>query len=188
MVKPLIGLHALIKIFKAPYSNSFFGFFEHFNGAVSIKKLSHGCGFLQPHMEDFYLNWKVLEDNSRFHMQKIYIFFFGVNNKFYMFRCNFTRKIFAASAGSFCCIKNKEISKNIFFIKLPSKVCFFFHILSTAFVGRVSNIYYRYTRFSSFTSKFLIKKVRPSTRGIAKNPVDHPNGGRSKIKQPFMNP
>jgi ribosomal protein L2 len=61
-------------------------------------------------------------------------------------------------------------------------------MLSTAFVGRVSNIYYRFTRFSSFSHRFSIKKKYQTTRGVAKNPVDHPNGGRSKIKQPFLNP
>jgi large subunit ribosomal protein L2 len=60
--------------------------------------------------------------------------------------------------------------------------------MSLAFIGRVSNIYYRYTVFASFNGKYRIKKKEPSTRGIAMNPVDHPNGGRSKIKKPFRNP
>ena len=29
--------------------------------------------------------------------------------------------------------------------------------------------------------------VKKTVRGIAKNPVDHPNGGRSNTKKPFKN-
>lgn len=32
------------------------------------------------------------------------------------------------------------------------------------------------------------RKKAPIVRGIAKNPVDHPNGGNSNIKKPFRTP
>jgi ribosomal protein L2 len=55
-------------------------------------------------------------------------------------------------------------------------------------IGRVSNIFCLYSKYSSFSKCKLIKHKSQTVRGIAKNPVDHPNGGRSKIKQPFLNP
>lgn len=120
--------------------------------------------------------------------EKWFIYFFEINTKFYKFICINTNKSYAAAAGAFCTIKNKEFSKNLFFVKLPSKFCFFFDMFSCAFLGRCSNIYYRYTYFASFSGKFRVKKKYQSTRGIAMNPVDHPNGGRSKVKKPFRNP
>lgn len=36
---------------------------------------------------------------------------------------------------------------------------------------------------------FLHKaKKKITVRGVAKNPVDHPNGGRTKAKQPELSP
>lgn len=32
------------------------------------------------------------------------------------------------------------------------------------------------------------KKKKITVRGVAKNPVDHPNGGRTKAKQPELSP
>jgi hypothetical protein len=188
MLKPYTGLHILIKIFKTSYSNSIFGFFEHYDGSISCKKLGYGVSFNNILFENNYLDFRVINKISSGILQKLHVCFFDVNFKFFLFRCNVTNKLFASSAGTFCTIRNKELSKYTFFIRLPSKKCFFFNMLSTAFVGRVSNIYYRFTRFSSFSHRFSIKKKYQTTRGVAKNPVDHPNGGRSKIKQPFLNP
>lgn len=188
MLNTAIGYHVLIKIFKTSYSNAIFGFFEHYDGLVSIKKLGYGVTFFKKYLEGNNLDLNMWQYTNRHILQKLYIYFFDVNYKFFLFRCGLTNKIFATSAGTFCSIRNKEPSKHLFFIKLPSKKCFFFYMLSCGFAGRVSNIYYKYTRFSSFSNKFLIKKKYQTTRGVAMNPVDHPNGGRSKIKKPFRNP
>jgi large subunit ribosomal protein L2 len=54
--------------------------------------------------------------------------------------------------------------------------------------GRVSNRFFKYTRYGSAKASIKKKKKIISVRGVAMNPVDHPNGGRSNTKQPLKNP
>lgn len=188
MVKPIYCVSVITKLFKFSYSNTFGGFFETSEGSYFIKKLNYGFSlnslFIEKSMYDnYFLNNLMFRS-----LQKWCIYFFFINTKFFIFQCKITKRFYATSAGTFCCIKNKELTKRIFFVKLPSKKSLFFDYLSTGFIGRNSNIFYKLSRFSSFSNKFNIKKKKQTTRGIAMNPVDHPNGGRSKIKQPFLNP
>lgn len=53
-------------------------------------------------------------------------------------------------------------------------------------VGRTAGMFTKYRVFGSFGLCIEKKKKRFSTRGIAMNPVDHHNGGRSKSKSPFF--
>jgi ribosomal protein L2 len=51
-------------------------------------------------------------------------------------------------------------------------------------LGRNDNLFNNRVRFKMFSQGH--NKV--TVRGVAKNPVDHPNGGRSKTKQPLKTP
>lgn len=54
-------------------------------------------------------------------------------------------------------------------------------------VGRNSNINKKYEVFGkASTSYFFGKKI--VVRGVAKNPVDHPHGGRTKTNKPEVSP
>jgi len=128
---------------------------------------------------------------------KYYINMFDFESKFCFLISNtikyYRKKVYACSAGTFCFIQNLEDEfydedSDFYFIKIPSGESVIFNVFSKAVFGRVSNIFHKYIRFSSFSKKFSLKKKKQTTRGIAKNPVDHPNGGRSKIKHPFKNP
>lgn len=83
----------------------------------------------------------------------------------------------AKSAGTFCQIlqKNAKFTK----IKMPSGL---FKQVSTKVsygtVGVVSNTVNNLKRIGKAGSNRMIGK-RPSVRGIAMNPVDHPHGGRT---------
>lgn len=120
-------------------------------------------------------------------------------NQKYLLMCKFNTKIFyltkensnriyASAAGTYCTILNFDFFKKFVLIKLPSKKQLFLNYSYLAYTGRNSNIFYKYQYFNSFSKKFITKSKRPSVRGIAKNPVDHPNGGRSKVKKPFKTP
>ena len=52
-------------------------------------------------------------------------------------------------------------------------------------LGRNNGLFNKYRVFGSQKFYSLKKKKRHSTRGIAMNPVDHHNGGRTKSKAPF---
>lgn len=72
-------------------------------------------------------------------------------------------------------------------IKLPSGQFKFLSSECDVYLGRNGDVYKQYSVWGSWGFKFANKKHRPIVRGVAMNPVDHPNGGRSKVKKPFRN-
>ena len=54
---------------------------------------------------------------------------------------------------------------------------------SVVTLGRNMNLNKRYTRMSRFRDN-LVHGFKSRVRGVAMNPVDHPNGGRTKTNQP----
>ncbi len=107
--------------------------------------------------------------------------------------CNITnflnQKItFAKSGGTFCKIKKtKKNKKKLILIILPSKQEIFLNKTCKAYIGKNQNF-----RINSLTEgKFgfsFHKKKNIKVRGVAMNPVDHPNGGRAKTVQPERSP
>lgn len=83
-------------------------------------------------------------------------------------------------------LKAKKTVKLIL-VKLPSTLTYFFLKDVRCFIGKNTNF---------FTNKFvegkwgtsLSRTKQLSVRGVAMNPVDHPNGGRTKAKQPEKSP
>jgi large subunit ribosomal protein L2 len=92
--------------------------------------------------------------------------------------------LFACSAGVFCQIVEKTTKCKI---RLPSGKII--HISNECFatLGVVSN-----SKFKSIVigkaGRNRLKGIRPSVRGIAMNPVDHPHGGRSNGGRPSVTP
>lgn len=91
------------------------------------------------------------------------------------------------SSGTFGIkIKAKKTVKLII-VKLPSEKLYYFIKTARCFIGK---------SFNFFNNKFiegkwgfsLHKKKKINVRGVAMNPVDHPNGGRTKAKQPEKSP
>ena len=98
-----------------------------------------------------------------------------------------TKLTFVKSSGTFGIkLKGKKTVKLIL-IKLPSGKIYFFFKKTICFIGK---------NFNFFNNKFIegkwgtsIHKAKQlAVRGVAKNPVDHPNGGRTKAKQPEKSP
>jgi len=83
------------------------------------------------------------------------------------------------SAGTFAKILNKvSYGKRIFVkIRLPSKNIIFVNGHCMATVGRVSNVGYRSTYLLGKAGTSRRLGNRPSVRGVAMNPIDHPHGG-----------
>ena len=117
-----------------------------------------------------------------------FLLFFEVNSIFYYLHDYFSNKYFAKSGGTFCSMLNFNKNSKLFLIKLPSKKKMLFDFFVIGFLGRSSNIFSKYVFFSSFKQKNILKKHKSHVRGIAQNPIDHPNGGSSKTKKPFLTP
>jgi large subunit ribosomal protein L2 len=54
-------------------------------------------------------------------------------------------------------------------------------------LGRASNIFKK-KEITGKAGRNVLKGFRPSTRGVAMNPVDHPHGGRTKTNSPELTP
>ncbi len=94
---------------------------------------------------------------------------------------------YARSAGVFCRYINQNFEKELAFIRLPTGKTKKLSIFNKINLGRVSNILH-YKEFYTKAGFFINKGYRPSVRGVAMNPVDHPHGGRTKTNSPELTP
>jgi ribosomal protein L2 len=101
---------------------------------------------------------------------------------------NNTKLTFAKSGGTFCKIKkNKKNKKKLLLIELPSKQELLFTKYTKTYVGQNQNFRTNELVEGKWGFSFSLKK-KIAVRGVAMNPVDHPNGGRTKTVQPERSP
>jgi large subunit ribosomal protein L2 len=96
------------------------------------------------------------------------------------------KSIYGKSAGSYCQLMQKQDGR--IKLKLPSGVQVF--LLNTGcygILGQVGNISQKLTVIGK-AGRNRLKGIRPSVRGIAMNPVDHPHGGKSNKGIPQVTP
>lgn len=81
---------------------------------------------------------------------------------------------FSRSAGTFSILKNK--TENHAIVELSSGVNKYISLNNFASIGKVSKEFYFLIRLGKAgQSRWL--NVRPTVRGVAMNPIDHPHGG-----------
>lgn len=82
------------------------------------------------------------------------------------------------SAGTFCILLNKITVKNKDYaiIRFSSGVEYMLSIFCTAVLGIVSNLEHN-LRIYQKAGTMRNKGIRPTVRGVAMNPIDHPHGG-----------
>lgn len=175
----------VLAIYKLSNARPFFAFVKNRLGFCSIVYLPHKI-FLGSILKFFYCKSLFLETRQNGFFLKLSLFKAGdyVCNIF--LRSNVQKK-WALSAGAYCKVLYKTHCENFLVLQLPSGVekrvsTKFFGIL-----GRFSNIYHKKEQVGSagFSNKL---GVRPSVRGIAMNPVDHPHGGRTNTIKPEVSP
>lgn len=66
---------------------------------------------------------------------------------------------------------------------LPSKIIAFTSGWSFVFLGKNSQPRSKFNCLGKAGINYLTGK-KPKVRGVARNPVDHPHGGRTKTNQP----
>lgn len=90
---------------------------------------------------------------------------------------------YSVSNGTYCYIIEKYMDYNIINILLPSKKYKYISGWSFVINGRNSLVHFNaLTKGKAGSLKIYGKK--PKVRGVARNPVDHPHGGRTKTNQP----
>jgi large subunit ribosomal protein L2 len=89
---------------------------------------------------------------------------------------NASKPTFAKSAGEFCQIIQKKGS--LVQVRLPSGKFVFISSNQNATLGCIENGINKLTKVGK-AGRNRLKGIRPSVRGVAMNPVDHPHGGKS---------
>lgn len=102
---------------------------------------------------------------------------------------NVNRKVshVSRSAGTYCTLLDFEMSREFARIKIPSGLVLIVYSLHFVTLGRNSNVFVKKLVFGKAGLKRTLG-FRSSVRGVAKNPVDHPHGGRTKTNSPERTP
>lgn len=100
---------------------------------------------------------------------------------------NNNKSKYAKSCGTYLSIYKNIKEYNLFILNLPTGFKKYFNGCSKATIGRNSNFFKKYTCIGKAGIN-INKGFKPSVRGVAMNPVDHPHGGRTKTNQPEMSP
>lgn len=106
-------------------------------------------------------------------------------NRFCIFSNVFIRGVrkYSLSNGTFSQLIETFIDFNLFKISLPSKSTKIISGWSFVFLGRNLQQNYKFNCLGKAGINRLSGK-KPKVRGVARNPVDHPHGGRTKTNQP----
>jgi large subunit ribosomal protein L2 len=78
-------------------------------------------------------------------------------------------------------------TKNLILIEFPTKLKKWVYGYKLATLGRASNIFHKQEIFGK-AGYYRLLNNRPTVRGVAMNPVDHPHGGRTKTSSPEVTP
>jgi large subunit ribosomal protein L2 len=102
---------------------------------------------------------------------------------------NYNEKIskIATAPGTFCKLLYHKFDADLTYIKIPSGLKFFVSSNALVTLGRNSNIFANKIVYGKAGFRRLLG-IRPTVRGIAMNPVDHPHGGRTKTNKPEVTP
>lgn len=94
---------------------------------------------------------------------------------------------YSLSNGTYCQVLEFFYDFNLVKITLPSKQTKIISGWNFIMVGRNSQQDFKYNRLGKAGVNYLLGK-KPKVRGVARNPVDHPHGGRTKTNQPEVSP
>ena len=105
--------------------------------------------------------------------------------KFTVFSNIFLKNIkkYSLSNGTFCQLLDFFYDYNLCKISLPSKKVKIVSGWNFVFLGKNSQSDFKYKRLCKAGINLYLGK-KSKVRGVARNPVDHPHGGRTKTNQP----
>lgn len=94
---------------------------------------------------------------------------------------------FCRAGGTFCTLIRINIERGYCTVKIPSNKYRIISESSYVMLGRNSNILPKGIWLGK-AGVNINRGFRPTVRGVAKNPVDHPHGGRTKSNSPERTP
>lgn len=168
---------------KKKISNYYIGIYKDINGFIFLNKLSNGV-FLGDIFKTSFIPLKLLKFNSLnsytfLKNLNIYSIFNNIiiNKNYYI----------SKSSGTYCQLLEIKNNINLAIIKIPSGKKMILNSYYFCLTGRNSNLNKKYEINSKASFNINLGK-KPVVRGVAKNPIDHPHGGRTKTNQPEVSP
>ena len=171
------------------YNTVAFSIFRNKNKFCLLQKHTTGSLSVVPYIQGVYLNQKLFSTNLP---QKYWNNTLPGNcvllkflERYTVFSnvTTFSKKIYALSNGTFCQTVDYILDFNLSKIILPSKNCVYLSGFSFVLVGS-NPLQQKKFCISGKAGVNKIKGLKPKVRGVARNPVDHPHGGRTKTNQP----
>jgi len=95
--------------------------------------------------------------------------------------------VYARASGTYCTVIRVFEDKKLFLIQIPTGAQLYVSMYCIVTIGRRANTFF----YKNVIGKAGIRRsngIRPSVRGVAMNPVDHPHGGRTKLNVPEVTP
>ena len=168
---------------------TFVGLLKYSNGSISCLPLFSGA-FVSQIITSFPYN-KVFKNLTKLKINvgsTVAIAFLQITDCFFNVKLNGKQNAwFCKAGGTFCTIIRINSIKNFCTVRLPSSKYIFVKETTYVMLGRNSNVLIKGIWLSK--AGWNIKKgYRPSVRGVAMNPVDHPHGGRTKSNSPERTP
>lgn len=123
----------------------------------------------------------------------------SLGSRFFLYSCvdtimccqlqlnNFSNVIYCRSQGTYISDYVGVDEYGLIILKLPSGQVKLFTENLIGVVGRNLNIFSKYQCWGG-GGNLAIRGLKAHVRGVAKNPVDHPHGGRTKTNQPEVSP
>lgn len=168
---------------KKKLSNFYVGIFKNINGIIFLQKIAHGI-FLGDIFKTSIYPLKLLKSNTL----NIFTYLKNLNNYSIFSNLNLNRKnTISTSSGTYCQLLEIKNNLNLVILKIPSGKKIIINDSFFCLTGRNSNINKKYEIYSKASYNTILGK-KPSVRGVAKNPIDHPHGGRTKTNQPEVSP
>jgi len=94
---------------------------------------------------------------------------------------------YSRAAGTYCVLINNEVVSYTSKIRTPSLKIITISSYCLVTLGRCSNVFKKNTVVGN--AGYNVRKgIKPTVRGVAMNPVDHPHGGRTKTNSPEVTP
>ena len=182
--KDIKHLGLVVSIFQTIHKSSFISLIKYFNGSYCYIPTIHGMkvGSLISSLNIFNfskINKKFFKPGSIIFLKLLPRYSIFSNLKLE----GNEKPTYAKSAGTYCQLLEKISDYRIATVKLPTGASRIINLFSYVSIGRNSNILNKYVVFGKAGIRRL-KGCKPTVRGVAMNPVDHPNGGRTKSCKP----
>jgi large subunit ribosomal protein L2 len=165
--------------------STFTALIKHANGIYSYILAPHGL-FYGDLIKNSHFDG--LDSRSYRLGYSVSLFFLPANSLFFNLELKpYKGAQYSRAAGTYCLISKVDLEKNLFTIKLPTGKLIIVSGYCSVTLGRSSNILHK----KSITGKAGLNRLlgkRPTVRGVAMNPVDHPHGGRTKTSSPEVTP